>query len=35
MPDPTTIVGSGIAVILREHYLGLDRRNARSAAPPQ
>ncbi len=29
------IVGSGIAVILREHYLGLDRRNARSAAPPQ
>ena len=29
------IVGSGIAVILREHYLGLDRRNARSVAPPQ
>ncbi|MFD2648586.1 DMT family transporter [Devosia albogilva] len=29
------IVGSGIAVILREHYLGLDRRNARSATPPQ
>lgn len=28
------IVGSGIAVILREHYLGLDRIKARQAATP-
>ncbi|HEY8577935.1 MAG TPA: DMT family transporter [Devosia sp.] len=28
------IVGSGIAVILREHYLGLDRRKAREANTP-
>jgi drug/metabolite transporter (DMT)-like permease len=28
------IVGSGIAVILREHRLGLDRRNAKEASTP-
>ncbi|HEY0034119.1 MAG TPA: EamA/RhaT family transporter, partial [Devosia sp.] len=28
------IVGSGIAVILREHYLGLDRVKAREANTP-
>nr|WP_314261951.1 DMT family transporter [uncultured Devosia sp.] len=29
------IIGSGIAVILREHYLGLDRRRAKEAGTPQ
>ena len=29
------IVGSGIAVILREHYLGLDRAPAKGASPSQ
>lgn len=29
------IVGSGIAVILREHYLGLDRVKAKEASTPQ
>lgn len=28
------IIGSGIAVILREHYLGLDRRRAKEASTP-
>ncbi|WEK06797.1 MAG: DMT family transporter [Candidatus Devosia phytovorans] len=29
------IIGSGIAIILREHYLGLDRRRAKEAGTPQ